>query len=183
MAEASSLLHYLISTDENCWLHLCAFICSVAGCVCSCCLGGLTKTRGLEQGGSGGPAPAWPWCGDGSMGAWMGQSQAPQRWARGVELTREKTVCKYFLSQTRSSARSRSQSTYKHPALPSTSPCSSDAGWVQQCPPVLVLMLNRNSVVLPALSFRLAAFLKSSAVNCPFSSSPHPPLFFFLTIN
>lgn len=66
VAEAFSLLHYLISTDENFWLHLCVFICSVAGYVCSFCLGGLTNTRGLEPGGSGVPARAWPRCGDGS---------------------------------------------------------------------------------------------------------------------
>lgn len=33
VVEASSLLCYLVITDERCWLHLCAFICSVAVCV------------------------------------------------------------------------------------------------------------------------------------------------------
>lgn len=33
VVEASSLLCYLVITDERCWLRLCAFICSVAVCV------------------------------------------------------------------------------------------------------------------------------------------------------
>lgn len=113
------------------------------------------------------------------MGAQMGQSwdlQCPAGLG-GMELSRGRLVCKYLLSQTRNSVRSRSQSTYKHPAPPSTSPCSSEAGWVQQCPLVLVITLNISSMVLPASSFRLALFLNSSAVNCP------PPPFFFFSYN
>jgi len=124
------------------------------------------------------PCLTLAWHGDGSVGAQMDQSRDLEL-ISSMEISRGKPVCKYFLSQTSNPARCRSQSTYKHPALPSTSPCSSDADWVQQCPLVLLLTLNISSMVLPDSSFRLALFLNSSAVNCP----SLPAFFFILTIN
>lgn len=120
-------------------------------------------------------------------GRGMGMAPWVPRWVRaktcraglgGMELSRGKLIHKYFLFQTRNSARSRSQSTWKHPALPSTSPCSSEADWGQQCPLVLVLALNISSMVLSASSFRLALFSQqlSSKLSFPLPSFS----FFFL---